>query len=166
MYRPQLAYPTPPGYQDLDFVYAFDSTNTPALSGTLAVGQSQLSGIPLLLQQDAPFLWRATRVNSPNATSSSLSIQFKDCNGNYLADSPVQCNLSYSPAGLFTTGLLSVVQEPEIVCPPGGIITVYLSNQYAVPITIDLRIMLIGVKRVCNVRVKPLKCVEAGGRAA
>ena len=50
MNRPQFAFKdAPEGYEDQDFVYVFDASNTPALAQVLAPGQSILN-IPLQLQ--------------------------------------------------------------------------------------------------------------------
>lgn len=125
MYRPEFAFPTPEGYVDEVFTYYFDATNTPALNRTFASGEQSLN-IPLLMQQDAPFIWLATLIDDPDNV---LGVQFQDPNRNFLSDSFVPVNLSY--AGCSPTpgvpGNNCVTQDP-VVCPAGSVIYLNVKN--------------------------------------
>jgi hypothetical protein len=82
VYRPQYAYdPTPEGFEDQDFDYYYDPTNTPALSLTLTAGIPILN-IPLKTQDDAEFLWRGIQASGP----SDVGIRIHDPYGNYFSD--------------------------------------------------------------------------------
>lgn len=158
-YRPQFAYPQAVGFEDEAFSYSFDATNTPALTGTLAAATSQLSGIPLPLQQDSSFLWRAIKVElPPMGAGSNLYIQFKDCQGNYLTDTLVPIDQYAAPTGLQIAGTGSVVLEPERPCPAGGVITVYFQNATGGALSFP-KITLLGVKRFAP--CAPLPCKVA-----
>jgi hypothetical protein len=147
MIRPQFPFPTPPDCYDEDFVYSFNSTNTPALGTSIAAG-AQLQNIPLLLTPDAPFLWRG--LSTP---VSNLMIRFKEPAGNYLSDGYVPIDLYTVPAGITTTQGTPVILEADagdgqgaIFCPAGGIVTVYFYNSTAGSLT-PPSIQLLGVKR-------------------
>jgi len=121
--RPQFPFPTPPGFEDQDFLYYFDNKNTPALNtSTLAVGQI-LFNVPLPLQQDAPFFWRGITIDNPTA---ALGIRFRDSAGNYLSDDFIPVGLlSGMPSGGHPPiGPLAVIMEQEIPCPKGSVIYV------------------------------------------
>lgn len=73
MYRPQFPFcPAPAGYRWEPVIYAFDTTNTPALSVLLNPGE-ETDNIPLLLDSDADFYWCGTRF-----LFSGLDVQLKD----------------------------------------------------------------------------------------
>jgi hypothetical protein len=121
--RPQFPFETPDGFEDCDFEYYFDNSNTPALNtSTLAVGQ-QINGIPLPLQQDAPFYCRAIVIDNPTA---ALGVRFRDSAGNYLSDDFIPVGLvSGMPPGQHPpVGPLVVILEPEAPFPKGGVIYV------------------------------------------
>jgi hypothetical protein len=149
-FRPQFAFPTPAGVRDEQFTYTFDATNTPALSGTIPTLQTRES-IPLLLQPDTEFRWRAVKISARGG--SSLGVKFQDPYGNFLSDDFIPCNAGYTPSGLGgLVGSQPVVLESEIVCPPGGVVWAYLENPTGGTYTIDIEIALLGVKRISDVR--------------
>jgi hypothetical protein len=123
-FRPQFAYPTPEGYEDLEFTQYFDATTIAALGQALAAGQ-EARGIPLPLDQELEYHIRGIEVSS--SADDPQAVRFRDPWGRYLAD-------DYVPAGAYCGGQgsqpggIPVVFEGEIVCPPGGIVTVDLKN--------------------------------------
>jgi hypothetical protein len=124
IYRPQFPYPTPEGFQDEEFEYYYDSSNTPALNtANLSVGQI-VANIPLPLQQDAPFFWRGLILDNPKA---AFGVRFRDAAGNYLSDDFVNVGL-YSPIPPGSqhppVGNAPIAIEPEIPCPLGGVLYV------------------------------------------
>jgi hypothetical protein len=125
-YRPQFAYQTPSKVHDETFHYVFDGSNVQALSGTLAAGVFDHSGIPLGLQSDAPFAMRGFKVAA--VAGSPLLIQMRDCWGNYLSDSYIPINLYAAPSGTPLFGSLVIPWEPDLICPAGGTWWVYLGN--------------------------------------
>jgi hypothetical protein len=148
MYRPQYVYRTPAGFEDKQFHLSFDQSNTPMLSSvgqTIAAG-AFLQNIPLQLQRDAIFMWRGIEVNAPGVDGSSLLIQFKDAYGNYLSDVPIPVNLYAAPIGNVSIGNPPVALEPELFCPAGSNLWVYLQNITAGTLPLP-RITIYGVKR-------------------
>lgn len=162
IYRPQFAYPTPEGCEDTDFVFSFDGSNTPLLNQDVS-GQT-ISNIPLLLDRDSPFYWRAWKIDGIRETTNKLpnqyeipniSVKLQDPYLNDLSDSLIPAVLSGFPSNPvdFNHSVLTgspVVLEPEIYCPAGGYILAFLSapllggcgtNRYFVSFT------LYGVKR-------------------
>lgn len=134
-YRPQWFSPTPAGYRDEVFHYAFDGTNTPGLASSLNP-QSIQENIPLPLQAGSEFIWRAYAVFPNVAYAAGLFwLRFKDPFGNYLSAGYVSMDLYSYASGLFTIGApttmdkIPIPLEPEILCPSAGLITVDLSNQ-------------------------------------
>ena len=139
-YRPQFPYfPAGEGCDDQRCHYSFDGSNTPALV-SVAAG-AVLSKIPLLMDQDAPFFWRALQVSA-----TGLLIRIEDCNGNPLLPSDAVLDSSF---WCETGGAGLVPLESDIwgiFCPAGGGLFLYVSNLTAGAIT-DLVITLHGVKR-------------------
>lgn len=110
----QRIYPDPPeGYDFEEFEYVFNAQTAPSLGTLLAPGQ-QLLNIPLQLQSDTPFFWREIIVNAPQ---NGLGIKFIDPYGNTLSDGYVE---GWAYAGALV--------EPQIECPAGSVILVYLTN--------------------------------------
>lgn len=115
-YRPQYSYPPPPaGWVDEDFVYEFDSINTPALASP------PQSKIPLVLQPDAEFHIRGMQISG---NTGNLLVRFWSPNGYPLGAVPVECDRAYDSTvnGPSPIGRLPVTLEPEIVCPAGGLL--------------------------------------------
>lgn len=133
IYRPQFCYPTPPGCRDEDFVYYFDGSNTPLLNQD--VQGLTLSNIPLPLQQDAPFYWRGIKVELRGAGGGpaipDLYVKFQDPYLNFLSDGLVSATtygFAQNPV-VFNQAEYTgppVPLEPEIYCPPGGLIQFFL----------------------------------------
>lgn len=118
---PQFVYPTPDGFQDQDFVHYYDQLSEALLSSALSLSVgSEIVGIPLTLQNDAPFLWRGVKVNGPT----NFGIRFRDQAGNYLSEDYVPLPLGYAPDLQAILGVPPVVLEPEIPCHPGGVVWV------------------------------------------
>jgi hypothetical protein len=148
IYRPQYAYPTPRGFTDEQFSYTFDQSNTPFLnSGNLASG-SFIQNIPLPLDRDAAFLWRGFTILGVNDTDPVMAVRFRDAAGNYLSDDFVPIDLYARPLGLAIVGTLTVIWEPQIECPAGGMLWVDLKNQSNGAVNTNLvRLTLDGAKR-------------------
>lgn len=146
MYRPQFAYATPEGFHDQDFSYSFDgNTNTPLLAGNIPAN-TFLQNIILPLQPDQMFLWRGWKVQSYSITFEPLFIQFKDPFGNYLSLCPIGSPHWYLPPGAQGYGFQTVPIEPEIPCPAGSNVTLYIQNPFAGGVLLP-RVVLYGVKR-------------------
>jgi hypothetical protein len=149
-YRPQFAYlPPPPGVREEAFHYSFDSANSDALKLPVAAN-NQSNNIPLQFERDAEFRIRAILVTSPKdgggLQPSTLQLWLKDPWGNYLMDHPIELNTCWSGTGIDEAGRNPVLLEPEIICPAGSQVVVYLTNirgtQQDAPI-----FTLFGVKR-------------------
>lgn len=156
MYRPQFPYPTPEGCRDEEFVYFFDGDNTPLLNQSVA-GQ-QILNIPLVLQQDASFFWRGIKLGLYDSLISAyafpnVDVQFQDCYQNMLSDDFVPASHYGFPMNplSFNSSLLTgppFILEPEIYCPPGGYILLFLQAPLINPVhTSFLNVSLYGVKR-------------------
>lgn len=147
MYRPQFAYRTPAGFTDQDFSYSFDgATNTPLLAGTIG-GNTFIQNIMLPLQPDQMFLWRGWKIQTYNVAFEPLFFQFKDPCGNYLSQATIPSTHWYLPPGQQGWGFQTVPIEPEIPCPAGSNVVLYIQTQpfggsVALP-----RVVLYGVKR-------------------
>lgn len=165
MYRPQFPYVTESGCRYEDFVYYFDGSNVPMLN--TSISGKRIENIPLPLEQDAPFLWRgvkvgATRVLSSGVPSAYLSpnfnVRLRDCYDNDLSDDYVpatQYGFAENPL-TFSSSLLTgppAVLEPEIYCPPGGVIIAFLNCPTALgELSYFASFALFGVKRVKECR--------------
>lgn len=147
VYRAQFGYDTPKGFRDEQFHYTFYGYNTPMLTGSIAAG-AILANIPLVLQTDAPFLLRGWKVSQAAAPFSNpqLSIQFKDTWGNYLSSGLVPIALYAPPVNASVGGFMVNPVEPEIRCPAGGVLWVWLQNPTASPVPAP-QISFYGVKR-------------------
>ena len=154
IYRPQFAYSTPAGCRDEDFIYFFDGSNTPVLNQD--IGGKVIGNIPLVLQQDAPFYWRGIKVgmrdpDTPLYEIPNIAIQFQDCYQNNLSDDlvpAVHFGFPQNPLA-FNSEMLTgppFVLEPEIYCPPGGYLLLFLDAASA-DTTILFQVSLYGVKR-------------------
>lgn len=148
MYRPQFPFSAPPApCEDQTCLYAFDATNLPVFTGTLAAGQ-QTGRIPLRLDKDADFYLRAI------STQGGVSIRLEDTDGNGLSDSEnaLQSSNFVLPSEYSeTNGAGYVALESGaggVFGPGGGNYVVYLFNATAAPISLrTCAINLIGVKR-------------------
>lgn len=155
MYRAQFPYPTPPGFEDKDFVSYFDATNTTLLNNAALAAGGLIINIPLVAQQDAPFAWRGITIQGKNGTDPVVEVQFKDCYGNPQSDDFVPIDLYRKPSGAAIVGFLPTVLEPEVFMPPGAVTWLSIKNQTAG--TADLtkvRIAIRGVKRLVSKAVK------------
>ena len=148
MYRPQFAYATPDGYQDQDFTYSFDFSNTTLLATPVTGAAFAIQNIILPLQTDEVFLWRGWKVISSTIAPMPLYIQWRDPSGNYLSLCPVPIAHIALPSGAFAWGFATVPIEPEIACPAGSNVLVNISSPTAFAPPINLpRVVLYGVKR-------------------
>jgi len=121
-YRPQFIYPpTPEGYQDEEFEYYFDPSNTPALGDV--PGQK----IPLQLQADAAFILRGIQI-SGNTTD--LLIRFWTPDGLPISQGLITCDLAYDATleGQNPVGRLPIPLEGEIPCPAGSVLLVDIGS--------------------------------------
>jgi len=121
MYRPQFPDNPHKEFRDEDFVQYFDQNSNLQLANALnlAVGGMILE-IPLQLQSDAPFTWRAIQVNGP----ANFAMRFKDPYGNYLTDDWVMLPLAFSPDSTAPFGTTVIPLEPAIRCPLGSVVWV------------------------------------------
>ena len=132
LYRPQYAFETPRGFRDETFHYTFDKTNVAALGVILPTLQLR-NDIILQLQNDAEFVCRAIKVvgaadERGGTPISNLDIWLKDPFGNYLSQTYVPISRYLTGAGRAVPGRLPVIVEPEVMCPAGGMWTMYLYN--------------------------------------
>jgi len=119
-YRPQFAYPPPPpGWQDEEFEYYFDSVNTPALA------QAPVEGVILELQADAEYRIRAFQMSG---NTGNLLVRFWTPRGDVLSIVPVENDLAYSGTLQLPVGRLPVPLPDEIVCPAGSALKVDLQE--------------------------------------
>lgn len=159
IYRPQFAYASPEGCRDEDYVYFFDASNTPLLNQN--VSGLNIPFIPLVLDQDTAFYWRGFKVGAIRELSGgepvlydfpNFSLKLRDCYQNDLSDDLVPACLYGFPSNplSFNSALLTgapVPLDPEIYCPPGGVITLFLSVPTLAAGTWLPSISLYGVKR-------------------
>ena len=146
MYRPQFAYPTPPGYTDLDFDHYFDENTVPQL-GTMAT--QNIWGIVLQLDDDADFIWRGIKIPciSTNNVPQSIGLQFRAPDGRYITAGFVPLWLYGLQSGnsiLFEGP--GCILESEIYCPKGSAILMDLEGFLGSGATLGA-ITLTGVKR-------------------
>lgn len=151
IYRPQFAYPTPQSCKDEDFVYSFDGSNTPLLNQS--VSALSVPFIPLVLDQDAPFYWRGVKVDirTTSALAPNVNVKLRDCYLNDLSDGFIpatQFGFPQNPVvfqGANYTGP-PVPFEPEIYCPRGGVIQLFIQAPTLAADTF-LSVSMFGVKR-------------------
>jgi hypothetical protein len=145
LYRPQFAYPpAPAGFKDEMFAFYFDSIGVPALGQGIPVGAT-IANVPLQLDRDAPFIWRASSVLSNQA---GLGVQFQGPSGSLLSNGFVPVLQSFFPSGALGPGFGLVTHEPEIECPVSGVVLLTLANLSAAPIVDPTtKVLLMGVKR-------------------
>lgn len=144
-YRPQYAYPpAPAGFRDEMFAFYFDSVGVPVLGQNIPVGAT-ISNIPLQLDRDAPFIWRASSVLS---TQVGLGVQFQGPSGSLLSSGFAPVLQLCFPSGALVPGFGLVAHEPEIECPVSGVVLLNLANLSAAPIVAPItKVLLMGVKR-------------------
>ena len=120
-YRPQYAYPAPPpGQQDEEFEYYFDSIDTPSL----AIVPSNL--VPLQLQQDAEYRIRGIQISG---NVGNLVIRFWSADGMQISQTLIEADRSYAGGvnGGPPVGKLPVALADELVCPAGSFISIDLA---------------------------------------
>jgi hypothetical protein len=161
IYRPQFAYPTPPGFRDQEFQFFYDSSILPQLDPQIGDPNPILS-LPLTVDPDAPFYWRGVKINNP--LLGNYGLRFRDPFGNYLAcsalngnNSPTPTSDDFVPAWLAyvipspssLAGGMPCIHEPEICCPAKSVVFVDLFSFDSVPWTTGgpKGIFLCGVKR-------------------
>jgi hypothetical protein len=113
-YRPQYAYPAPPpGWKFEEFEYYFDITNTPAL------GLNPSNRIPLPLQQDAEYRFRAVQISG---NSGVVVMRFWTPDGLQLSEALIPPDDAYSGTvnGANPVGRLPVPLGDEVICPAGS----------------------------------------------
>lgn len=121
-YRPQYAYPPPPpGWQDEEFEYYFDITNTPAL------GVIPSYRVPLQLQQDAEYRIRAFEISG---NTGKLLLRFWTPDGLQLSQVQIENDLAYAATvnGTAPIGRLPVPLADEIICPKGSAVLVDIAS--------------------------------------
>jgi hypothetical protein len=120
MYTPQFILPDPPaGFVFQPCIFQFDASNVPAL-GLLTLTKGQESGyIPLLLDDDAPFVLKAIKIQN-----SGLNVLLFDPSSNQLMDGYVKPSLYASELPPST-----VLEGPGIEVPKGSVFSVRLQGQ-------------------------------------
>lgn len=146
MYRPQFPWKTPDGFVDQDFSYSFDGSTVPLLAPSIP-GGAFIQNIFMRLQPDEMFLWRGWKVQGYGPSLQPLYIWFKDSHGNYLSNAPIPSLHWTYPSGTIGFGFATVPLEPEIVCPAGSVVTLYIQNPGILTVTNPPRVILYGVKR-------------------
>ena len=112
-YRPQYAFDPPPlGWEDEEFEYYYDVTNTPGL-GLIPTNQ-----VPLDLQPDAEYHIRGFQISG---NVGNLIARFWK-GGTQLSQALLYVDRMYSSSiqGVPPIGVLPVPLEPEILCEPGS----------------------------------------------
>lgn len=158
MYRPQFAYPAAPdGCEDQRFHYSFDATNCPRLAvGQLPAGE-HTGRIPLLLDEDAPFILLAIQSFFPvffgleGGRPCVLQLRLETPNGEPMSDSGnVEETINYEFAPLYsnTDGAGLVTVDYAVWCPAGGALNLYINNPSTADLNLDdITLMLHGIKR-------------------
>lgn len=120
-------YSKPPvGFEDHWYIHYYEIS----VSAAQVVNQ-----LPLLIDTDADFYWRATMGNQPG----SFLMRFWDPFGNMLSDNlDVQENV--------VSNVQPAVHYPEIYCPRGSTVKVDITN-LLVKSSNTMKLALIGVKR-------------------
>ena len=119
--NPEYAYKKPPaGWQDEDFEYVYDKTNTPMLNPGLLPGQSILN-IPLPFERDAVYRVRSIEVLDPSG--GWLGMRFRDAWGVRLSPGDV-----FVPSAVYTRSGASVPNDHELFCPSGSVMMVDITN--------------------------------------
>jgi len=145
MYRPQYIYPAPPpGFEDEQFSYIFDSTNTPTLVSAIATTQ-QIHSIPLPLESDSPFICRGIHIRLGTGHS-NLYFELKTPHGDYMQTTFVPIARYAGGSGAAIVGFTPAPVECEVECPAGSNWTLYLYNPTTGNVT-PPSITLLGVKR-------------------
>lgn len=163
MHRPQFAYPAADGCRDEEFTYFFDGSNTPMLYTDIS--GKRIDDIPLMLERDAPFFWRGIKLaavesaGGPNGTIGgvtgfaipNVSVLFRDPYHNDLSDGLVPAVHYGFPSNPVAYGNalytgVPFLLDPEIYCPPGGYILLFLEAPVLSSPTL-LEVTLYGVKR-------------------
>jgi len=118
MYRPQFPFcPPPEGMAWYPVIYAFDTTNTPALLVSLASGE-ETNDIPLLLDSDADFYWCATKMEGNHDLQVRLKIPFT----NPLMD-------DFVPPEVYADSVQPTTFDPlGLFCPKGSAILIALKR--------------------------------------
>lgn len=159
-YRPQYAYPPAPlGWEDEQFHYSFDSTNTPLLSTANALAAGAFSN-NIILPMDSEqtngkgvvFFARAIKIRL-GTLHSSLNFQLRTPHGDYMQAVPVPIALYASRIdGKSIAGQYFIPFEAEIESPAGSNWTLYLYNPTSGSVN-PPSVTLVGVKRrMCGVR--------------
>jgi hypothetical protein len=154
MVRPQFPWPTPHDCVDERFVYTFNKFTNPVLGNTIA-GLTKLQNIPLLLDPDAPFLWKGFTFY--DVTVPEMYIRFKDPSGNFLSEGYVleeHYGFLQGQGLAFAAGQGSPTPleadagggQGAVFCPAGGIIEINFYNPNAGTVT-PPTIILHGDKR-------------------
>lgn len=147
IYRAQFAFPTPPGFQDVESEQFFDFQSNPGLSQS-PPNPSPIYNIPLTLDPDAEFRWRGVKFDHTN--NANIGFRFRDPYGNYMASDFVPVWLLFiSPSNTLTTGGPCNILEPEVICPKNSVIMLDVISYDATPWTSGgpSPICLYGVKR-------------------
>ena len=151
MYRPQSPYSLPPApCRDQTCQYSFDSTNLPALGGTLVAG-ARTGRIPLKMDKDAGFYLRGL------STHGSISLRLEDPSRNALSDSEnstESSNYEISSEYSLESGAGFATLESGgdgVYAPQGSTFVVYLYNSTAGTLNLNTVVInLFGVKRYAN----------------
>lgn len=155
MYRPQFGYPPPPaGFEDHQFHYEFDSSNTPILATSIPATTLQ-PDIILPMQSDAMFIARGVKFQQLNVIGQeTFYFQLKTPRGDYMQSVPVPINcyadvvigLVSPTTGAAAGSSVAVPFNDEVECPPGSNWTLYLYNPLGLSL-LPPQVTFFGVKR-------------------
>jgi hypothetical protein len=117
LFKPQWAYKTPAGYRDEPYLIPF--------TFRLLMDGSLHSSIPLQLDDDAPYIWRAILFPAVGPLlgggfSFPGLVRIRDSHGNPLTDGLVYSLGAYGLSGMNNQNAFGFPIEPEIECSPGG----------------------------------------------
>ncbi len=147
MYRPQFSFPLPK-CDSQRFHYAYDQSNLPTLTSTLAPG-AHTGRIPLQMDRDAAFLIRAIQ----QFASAYVQVRLESAYVNALSDSGNALEQSnYVYPALYSecdgAGLVAIDSDDwGIYCPRGGVLNLYLNNPTAGTVNLSgIKLTLHGIK--------------------
>lgn len=145
-YRPQFSFPPPPlGYQDEQFHYSFDSTNTPLLATAIVAG-AFANNIILPMDADAPFFARSIKIRL-GTLHSTLNFQLRTPHGDLMQGVPVPIALYAGRIdGKSIAGQHFINFDSEIEAPAGSNWTLYLYNPTLVSVA-PPSVSIEGIKR-------------------
>jgi len=124
---------TPAGFRDEPFVYNFDVAS---IAGSTAPGQ-----LPLKIDADADFIWRAGAFTADSGTATAIRLRFTDGQGRYRMNTRIPIGLLF---GQTLESNLPIF--PEIHLPASSVVYFDIENTDVGAIT-NFQLSMMGVKR-------------------